>query len=698
MKAVRRSKTRKAQCPFCPKTFTRTEHLQRHLGSHGVGKAVTCPECGKDFMRKDVLKRHLDKCQYKPKSADSVEANKATNTSLDELQSPPAYQSHSTDISPYYNTSSTGHTLISQTFSCPTTNPPLPGQTDSTVECDDARLALSTAPETIWSNINFDNIQFLFDNTILDKDDALQLQDVSAGPAPSGFGVPCLNVDPADTFNFLAKISSKETASLKTRYGSALYEQEWAVPDTSSSDTGPSNSQSIGMPGLCGDLPLILTQQSNSIISLIKEVSQKSPITPPWTPQLEKSCALFFSPQYITRFIALYWVAWHPHYPVLHKPTFSISSTPTHLLAAMCLIGAFFSPNENDKVNAKLWLNPVEEMVFSSRYFGDLMLLDGATVDVRDVVQLLQAAYCVSTAQISEGSKISRRRMRRVRFGMVVSLARDLNLFNITHGGLDRLRGSDFCWHSFVATEECIRTMLFIYANDTGFAIFSNYPPRMRIQEMSLNMACPETCFNVSSAQECFAAIKTWTSHPPWRRRMTLREMVEVILCTESSPEIQEYLSHLGILNLWIICSALIAEAFTLNTLIRTTTTNLTPVRRALHTWKVSWNQRYALADNFGLPKEEDQILDRPQDTWRRVGFFQNASEYWLLLHILIQRIEEQQKARHEMISGQSSAIVNGIDESNWIGPYMPSNCDSPTMADLKSLILGHHQRFQAYS
>lgn len=33
MKTARRVKTRKVQCPFCPKTFTRTEHLQRHLGS-----------------------------------------------------------------------------------------------------------------------------------------------------------------------------------------------------------------------------------------------------------------------------------------------------------------------------------------------------------------------------------------------------------------------------------------------------------------------------------------------------------------------------------------------------------------------------------------------------------------------------------------------------------------------------------------
>lgn len=89
----------------------------------------------------------------------------------------------------------------------------------------------------------------------------------------------------------------------------------------------------------------------------------------------------------------------------------------------MCIIGACFSPNENDRISAKLWLNSVEEMVFTNPYLGDIILLDEATVNVREIVQLLQAAYCVSTFQISEGSKVSQRRIRRQRFNMVVSVS-----------------------------------------------------------------------------------------------------------------------------------------------------------------------------------------------------------------------------------------------------------------------------------
>lgn len=97
--------------------------------------------------------------------------------------------------------------------------------------------------------------------------------------------------------------------------------------------------------------------------------------------------------------------------------------------------------------------------------------------------------------------------------------------------------------------------MLFIYIHDTGFAIFSNYPPRTRIQEMSLGMACPEACFQAQSAAECLTAIRTWTAHPLWECRRTLRDIVQIMFRKDFDLDIRAYLSHLGILNLWIVCS-----------------------------------------------------------------------------------------------------------------------------------------------
>lgn len=159
------------------------------------------------------------------------------------------------------------------------------------------------------------------------------------------------------------------------------------------------------------------------IIHQIRNLAQDSRIMPTWSAQVEKDCIRFFSPNNVERFIRIYWTAWHPHYPVIHKPTFSTTNAPAHLTAAMAVMGACFSQSPNDNHSVKLWLNSVEEMVFSNKYFGDLMLQDPATINIRDIVQLLQAAYCVCTFQISEGSHISRRRIRRQRFSMLVSVS-----------------------------------------------------------------------------------------------------------------------------------------------------------------------------------------------------------------------------------------------------------------------------------
>ncbi|KAG0134895.1 hypothetical protein HOY82DRAFT_480812, partial [Tuber indicum] len=49
-------------CPSCSRTFSRGEHLDRHLTTHlpsNTSKTFICPSCSKGFTRKDVLTRHV---------------------------------------------------------------------------------------------------------------------------------------------------------------------------------------------------------------------------------------------------------------------------------------------------------------------------------------------------------------------------------------------------------------------------------------------------------------------------------------------------------------------------------------------------------------------------------------------------------------------------------------------------------------
>ncbi|KAI8896938.1 hypothetical protein BC833DRAFT_595530 [Globomyces pollinis-pini] len=46
------------QCPSCPLSFSRQEHLVRHSMVHLGIKPFTCPSCKKSFSRLDALQRH----------------------------------------------------------------------------------------------------------------------------------------------------------------------------------------------------------------------------------------------------------------------------------------------------------------------------------------------------------------------------------------------------------------------------------------------------------------------------------------------------------------------------------------------------------------------------------------------------------------------------------------------------------------
>ncbi|KAF9888016.1 hypothetical protein FE257_009406 [Aspergillus nanangensis] len=54
------------QCHLCQTTFTRQEHLTRHVRSHRAEKPFHCGQCRKSFTRLDVLHRHSRSHQHSP--------------------------------------------------------------------------------------------------------------------------------------------------------------------------------------------------------------------------------------------------------------------------------------------------------------------------------------------------------------------------------------------------------------------------------------------------------------------------------------------------------------------------------------------------------------------------------------------------------------------------------------------------------
>ncbi|KLO13025.1 hypothetical protein SCHPADRAFT_915375 [Schizopora paradoxa] len=50
------------KCPVCQATFTRPQHVARHMRSHTGDRPYKCRLCGDQFARSDLLSRHVNKC------------------------------------------------------------------------------------------------------------------------------------------------------------------------------------------------------------------------------------------------------------------------------------------------------------------------------------------------------------------------------------------------------------------------------------------------------------------------------------------------------------------------------------------------------------------------------------------------------------------------------------------------------------
>ncbi|KAF8556509.1 hypothetical protein OG21DRAFT_1506440 [Imleria badia] len=54
-------------CPVCQATFTRPQHVARHMRSHTGDRPYKCQYCGDQFARSDLLARHINKCHANEK-------------------------------------------------------------------------------------------------------------------------------------------------------------------------------------------------------------------------------------------------------------------------------------------------------------------------------------------------------------------------------------------------------------------------------------------------------------------------------------------------------------------------------------------------------------------------------------------------------------------------------------------------------
>ncbi|KAK1752718.1 hypothetical protein QBC47DRAFT_62099 [Echria macrotheca] len=665
------------RCPICLKGYKRREHLQRHRSSHNAERPHRCILCSASFQRTDVLKRHLQTCDGsstassgRRRACDRCVRQKKACNSLQPCQNceKRAAQCQYSNAPPA--------SMPSATNDVPSLEPPIHNSTpvppfafddvpftDIDTVIHQAVSAFPLLPDQSvngdWFGINF-----------------AQNESADAGASQAAPGSsPAASDSRGYSFDFLydftsrtGLVSSFECATLEQRqqivasFDRAYLEQQEREPfvpvaplfpasNPSSQDAGYIEPDMHAAQGLVPysywlHNPIVIKLQK--IVLLVKNVVTVKPnnstVTLTWSPELEQRCIQFFSPYRFSKFIELYWSVWHPNVSIVHRPTFNPSTSKSILLAAMALIGACVSPDPVDNADARVWFNCVEEMVFTDDDFCSDVEPSNEPAPPSILgswrkLQALQASYIVCLYQNWEGTDASKRRIRRHRFGTVVSVARDIGIETARHLDYSRLSIHEFRWDEYVVREELIRTFLWIFLLDTAFVIFNNLPHRMVIKEMKMHMASPAPCFQAATAEECLLRIHELMPPTSPFCRLLLRDAIEQVCMDTLTSEEQENLSQLGPLNLFAIVSAFHSIIFQHQNSFGVAG-QLEPIRNGLRNWISIW-ERYFDDWSNSYPNDGAQAYPPLETMWKRVGFIRFSPEYWLLGTLLTDRIAE---------------------------------------------------------
>lgn len=198
---------------------------------------------------------------------------------------------------------------------------------------------------------------------------------------------------------------------------------------------------------------------------------------------------------------------------------------------------------------------------------------------------------------------------------------------------------------------------------DTAFTIFNNLPPRMVIKEMKMHTARDEATFQAATPDECFKALQ----RPGAQSFMLLSSATESLCKDTMSDELCSYLADLGTLNLFFMAHALNSLIFQYQNSLGWEG-QLVPINNALGNWKAAWKQ---YAEHFAMRSHhstnETTILE-PRNMWKRIGFSRHASEYWLLVKLIHDRISAEIQTgatRADTADESAKAILDRYDETS---------------------------------
>ncbi|KAF5701485.1 hypothetical protein FMUND_13877 [Fusarium mundagurra] len=343
----------------------------------------------------------------------------------------------------------------------------------------------------------------------------------------------------ANSFNCDNIFARTKAHSELLQYGSQPFVNTIAIPYTPLTSPWAIGQQTQPQQGLTGQHSL-----ANKCEQIVRGVFDASPRASDssWPNSRKLSCSRFFSPRNVDLFLTLFFQIWHPNWPVFHRPTFDPTVKSPKLIAALSLIGACLSHDRKHHDQAMMWLEIVENWIFEDPDFSEDSIAqtddEGQNSQVRQRLDILQAAYGILLLMNWEGDTKMRLRARRTRFPDIVFVSRTLYPFAIP--GISEeasvaphnLRDH---WTAFGLREELIRTLLYTFLLDSAFVIFYDMSPRMVTNELEFGLAATDEQFNAPDAATWLMCTQAAAQRSPACSQVTLSQSITMIMSEDFS-------------------------------------------------------------------------------------------------------------------------------------------------------------------
>ncbi|KAL4908463.1 hypothetical protein BDW74DRAFT_100969 [Aspergillus multicolor] len=564
-------------CSICPETFRRVEHLKRHALTHDDAKPHSCHFCGAQYKRSDALRRHWKTCTARvtagvdiPKRSLSGKRKQACDSCTTRKRA-----------------CSTGlpcsECAMRQT-EC-TYHQPRPSiDKRKSLKLTEKAAFEGNAAGSSSHNVSSPSQETAWHGRIPSQ--ALQHPQ---------FGFPA-NFTKAGGLNeaYSYKSGTKSICATPSPLGAsdtgALGNWDYLQGTTASN---PFDCYLDDLePGLWTDVNISRADVEGKL--LVEKARQTwdnlQPILDsPTTHHLSITSSEwfdFFSSENTTRYLHLFWMRWYHHCPIVHKATFDLNTCSPLLLLTMCLIGACMSSLDADRQLAKRFLDIVEELIFSNPLFMEsprLGSMNENLLQTRVNIQILQATCFMCLLQKWEGNIQAKLRMQRHQFTAFVATTRAMGLSQARHPQVDLdTTMSVESWKEYTLKAEMIRTFNHVFLLDSAFVIFHNSVPRMVLQEMTIDLTCPEDVFQAASPTDFTKALKL---HPSCNVPL-LTDCVRNLCAEAPSPSVIAHLSRESALNLFTIATAVHDPIFHQLRAFSPLPLATDPLRRALDRWE----------------------------------------------------------------------------------------------------------------